>query len=274
MLDLADYHMHTKRCGHARGEMEQYVEEAIRKGLAEIGFSDHLPLVTHRDPGLTMGEEELPRYVEDVLQVREKYPEIAIKLGIEADFVLGYEEKTRRLLEPYDWDYIIGSVHIIDQWEFDDPRHLETWDDKDIDAVYHRYYELLRASAESGLCDIVAHCDLVKKFGHRPQADLRAEFEETAETFQRCGVAVEINTSGWYKPVAEVYPAFPILQILQRYDLPLVISSDAHAPQEVGRDFDRAIEQAQKAGYAETVIFSGREIVERRPLPDPVECQS
>ena len=59
MLNLADYHIHTKRCGHAIGEMEEYVKNAIRKGLREIGFSDHLPLVTGRNPGLTMGEENL-----------------------------------------------------------------------------------------------------------------------------------------------------------------------------------------------------------------------
>ena len=265
-MNLTDYHMHTKRCGHAVGEMEEYVERSIELGLKEIGFSDHLPLVMRRDPELTMADEELPLYVEDVLRLREEYPEIPIRLGIEADFVSGYEEKTRELLGLYDWDYVIGSVHIINHWDFDDPRQIEQWKRENVDEVYHRYYELLGWSARSGLFDIVAHSDLVKKFGHRPQGDLRDVIERTASVFQETGMTIEINTSGLRKPVREMYPAYPLVEVFARYDLPLIISSDAHRPDEVGQDFDRAIECARKAGYRETVVFENRNIVGRLPL--------
>ena len=112
MFNLTDYHIHTARCGHATGEMQEYVEVALRRGLREIGFSDHLPLVNEPNPGLAMDEEKLPRYVEDVLQMREQFPEIPIKLGIEAEFATGCEEKIQRLLELHDWDYVIGSVEL------------------------------------------------------------------------------------------------------------------------------------------------------------------
>lgn len=264
---LTDYHIHTRRCGHAAGEMEEYIEAAIQRGLREIGFSDHLPLVTHRDPELTMGEEELPRYVEDVLRLQDKYRSVLpIKLGVEADFIPGYEEQTLRLLEPYDWDYVIGSVHIISEWEFDDPRRIGEWDDRDVDDVYRCYFDLLRRSAESGLFDIIAHPDLVKKFGHRPQADLREEIERTAETFRKAGVTVEINTSGLRKPVGEMYPAYSIVEVLQQHAVPWVIGSDAHRPEEVGQDFNRAVAWATQAGCRETMVFAGRRVVNRLPL--------
>lgn len=265
----ADYHIHTSRCGHARGEMHEYAESAIERGLTEIGFADHLPLVVQWDPQLTMAEKDLPEYVESVLKLRERYPEIAIRLGIEADYLEGREDDTRALLDRYEWDYVLGSVHMINQWEFDDSRTVELWETQNIDAVYRNYYRLLRRSAESGLFDIIAHCDLVKKFGHRPQANMREEIEQTAQVFQACGVAIEINTSGRHKPVQEMYPSSWIQEIFARREIPLVISSDAHAPEEVGRDFDLAIESAQAAGFKETVLFRQRQIVERRPFPEP-----
>lgn len=267
MLNLADYHIHTKRCGHAVGEMEEYVEVALQRGLREMGFSDHLPLVTHRDPGLTMAEEELPLYVENVMRLREKYPQITIRLGIEADYIEGYEEKTRLLLESYDWDYVIGSVHIISGWEFDHPDGMEEWARRDVDEVYRCYYRLLRQSAQCGLFDIIGHSDLVKKFGHRPHSDMMKEVEQTAQTFRDCGMVVELNTSGLRKPVEEMYPAFSILQVYQKYGLPLLISSDSHQPDEVGQDFDLAMDWARRAGYEETVTFAGRKVEQYLNLP-------
>jgi histidinol-phosphatase (PHP family) len=249
--------------------MHEYVESAIQRGLTEIGFADHLPLVAQWDPQLTMAEKDLPEYVESVLKLRERYPQIAIRLGIEADYLEGREDDTRALLDRYEWDYVLGSVHMINQWEFDDSRTVELWETQNIDAVYRNYYRLLRRSAESGLFDIIAHCDLVKKFGHRPQANMREEIEQTAQVFQACGVAIEINTSGQYKPAREMYPSPWIQEIFARREIPLVISSDAHAPEEVGRDFDLAIESARAAGFKETVLFRQRQIVERRPFPKP-----
>jgi histidinol-phosphatase (PHP family) len=248
--------------------MQDYVEQAIRLGLEEIGFADHLPLVSHRDPELTMGEEELPRYVEEVIQLRAQYPSIPIRLGIEADFLPGWEEKTAALLEPYPWDYVIGSVHILTGWEFDNPKRIEEWDKRDVDEVYHLYFDTLRRSAECGMFDIIGHSDLVKKFGHRPSKDFSGEIEEAAEAFRQAGVAVELNTSGLRKPVGEMYPSVDILKVFGQKNLPLVISSDSHKPEEAGMDFDKAGQLARQVGFTETVLFQGRERVGSLPLPE------
>ncbi len=257
---MIDYHMHTSRCDHADGEMTDYVRKAISCELDEMGFSDHLPLHGDRgkELGLAMALAELPDYVNDVLELRKLFPEIRIKLGIEADYTPDSVSYTKDLLKEHDFDYVIGSVHYIGEWAFDHPGERKTWDSKDVDLVYKEYFELLRKSARTLLFDIIGHCDLVKKFGNRPNHELLEDLENTAKVFKECGVAVEINTSGLRKPVNEIYPSCEILKVYKRFDIPIVFGSDAHTPGDVGRDFDKAISLAAEAGYDEYVTFENR----------------
>jgi histidinol-phosphatase (PHP family) len=184
-LPKVDYHMHTPLCGHAIGQPEEYVAQARRVGLSEIGFSDHAPLVSHEDPRYTMSRSQLPLYHQMIEGVQKKFPDFTIKLGLEADYIPGFEDKTQALLEGYPYDFVIGSIHFIDQWAFDDPDEKIKWRDKEINTVYRDYYKLLRKSAQSGLFDIIGHVDLVKKFGHRASVDLSSEVEETAKVFKK-----------------------------------------------------------------------------------------
>lgn len=260
MTPSIDYHMHTPLCGHAKGEPKEYVEHAIKIGLKEIGFSDHAPLVSHRDPTITMDFNEMPTYYAMIEDVQKKYPQITIKLGLEADFIPGYEHKTKEILAAYPYDYVIGSVHFIGQWGFDDPGQRDGWKSQDINQVYRDYYALLRQSAQTRIFDIMGHVDLVKKFGHRPTEDMSQEIQKTAKVFKECGVAVEINSSGLRKPVAEMYPAQSALQIYCDAGVPLTFGSDAHVPTDVGRDFDKAIALAKAVGYKEHLVFRKRKI--------------
>ena len=260
-LPKVDYHMHTPLCGHAVGLPSQYVEQAIKVGLKEIGFSDHAPLVSHLDPAITMNKQQLPFYHALIEDVKKRFAKkLTIKIGIEADFIPGYEEKTRAILSSYPYDFVIGSIHFIDNWAFDDPDQRVRWKDKDVDTVYRDYYELLRKSAKSGLFDIMGHVDLVKKFGHRPSADLAPEIEKTAKVFKESGVTVEINTSGLRKPVKEIYPSLQDLKIYRAYDVPITFSSDSHDPFDVGRDYDKAWQWAKDAGYSEYRVFRQRKV--------------
>ncbi len=260
MIPLADYHMHTPLCGHAVGQPKEYAEHARKIGLEEIGFSDHAPLVSHEDPRITMNIRQLPEYHKMIEEVRSKYAPLRIKIALEADFIPGYEDKTRAIIQNYPYDYIIGSVHFIGSWGFDNPDDRERWNQENINAVYREYYALLRQSAESGLFDIMGHVDLVKKFGHRATDDMTKEIEKTAKVFKKTGVTVEINTSGLRKPVGEMYPAPQCLQIYQKAGVPLTFGSDAHAPQDVGKDFDKAIVLAKAVGYKEYLIFKQRKV--------------
>ncbi|MFA5087780.1 MAG: histidinol-phosphatase HisJ [Candidatus Omnitrophota bacterium] len=261
MTPICDYHMHTFLCGHADGQPHEYAEQAIKVGLKEIGFSDHAPLLSHRDPSITMDIGQLPEYQRLIEHVRQDYrKKIKIKVGIEADFLPGYENQTKELLAGYPYDYVIGSVHFIKGWAFDNPDEKVGWKQKDTNAVYSEYYDCLRRCAQTGLFDIMAHVDLVKKFGHRPTEDFTGEIEKTAQVFKKCGVVIEINTSGLRKPAKEIYPEPKILKIYREAGVPLTFGSDAHEPADVARDFDKAVQLAKRAGYQKYVLFRRRKI--------------
>ena len=261
-LDLVDYHIHTFRCGHARGEMAAYVERAIRAGLPEMGFSDHIFLYwlppEQRDSELAMTEAEFDTYVEDVLRLRRAYPQITIRLAVEADFILDREATLAGILDRYPWDYVLGSVHFIGDWGVDDSRYLGRYDEWDIDALYEQYFDLVLRAADSGHFDTMAHLDLVKKFGHRARKELSDLYGRVARRLAAAGVAIEVNTAGLYKPVGELYPHLDLLKACCAAGVPATLGSDAHAPEEVARDFPLAIEHLKAAGYERIVAYQGR----------------
>ncbi|MBL8014127.1 MAG: histidinol-phosphatase HisJ [Candidatus Omnitrophica bacterium] len=261
MIPIADYHMHTPLCGHAIGEPEEYIRNGIKSGLKEMGFSDHAPLVSHRDPKITMDFDQLPIYLKMIENVKKQFAnDMIVKIALEADFIPGFEQKTQDIIKEYPYDYIIGSVHFIRTWGFDDPAQRESWSSKDVNQVYHDYYELLRQSARSGLFQIIGHCDLVKKFGHRATENMFDEVKKTAKVFKDSGVAIEINTAGLRKPVKEMYPSLDCLKIYCQSGVPLTFGSDAHAPNEVAKDFDKAIDLAKTAGFKEYLIFKQQKV--------------
>lgn len=267
MNPISDYHMHTPLCGHAEGEPAQYVQQAIKVGLKEIGFSDHAPLLSHKDPTITMDRSQLPVYQHMVESVRKEFEDaIIVRVGIEADFLPGYEDQTKQLLAQYPYDYVIGSVHFIAEWGFDDPIQLKEWNKKDVNIVYRQYYKLLRKSALSRMFDILGHVDLVKKFNFLPTQNMLPEIEENARIFKKTGVVVEINSSGLRKPIKEIYPSPEHLKIYCQAGVPITFGSDAHDPSDVGRDFDQARQLATSAGYKEYVLFEKRKIVRTLPL--------
>ncbi len=256
-----DYHMHTPLCGHATGTPEEYVKQAVKLGLKEIGFSDHAPMVHKPMPGITMTLEELPKYNAMIEDVRQRFAhQISIKIALESDFLPGYESKTKSIIDSYPYDYIIGSVHFIDDWAFDDPACREYWKKYDVNVVYRKYYSLLRQSARTGFFQIIGHCDLPKKFGARPSEDLTDEIKATAKVFKDTGVSIEINTAGLRKPVEEMYPAPDCLKIYRQAGVPLAFGSDAHQPSDLGKDFDKAIDLARSAGYDEYLVFKQKKI--------------
>lgn len=261
MQPLVDYHMHTPLCGHAVGSPREYALQAQKCGLAEIGFSDHAPMFAYPDPRVAMSFEQLPEYLKMIEDVREEFKgKLSIKIALEADYFLGLEAKSKALLSAYPYDYVIGSVHFIGDWPFDNPHDLTRWNKENVDEVYRQYYNLLRKSAQSKLFNIMGHVDLVKKFGHRAQSDMTSEIKKTAEVFKASEVAVEINTAGLRKPVQEMYPSLDALKIYNQAGVPLTFGSDAHDPKDVGADFKKAFELAKAAGYREYLTFKNRKI--------------
>jgi histidinol-phosphatase (PHP family) len=258
---IGDYHVHTHLCGHAEGEPAAYVERAIALGMTEMGIADHLPMFTQWEPGLTMTMEQLDGYVSAVRSLAERYLEIRILLGVEADYMEETEERVGELLARYDFDYVIGSVHFLsDGFGFDHSRNRREIETRGVDAVYRENYRLVACAAGTGLFDVVGHLDLPKKFGHRP-ADavaIAACAQDALSAIAAAGMAIEVNTSGWRKPVGEAYPAAALLASAAALGIPLTFGSDAHAPGDVGADFARAAALARAAGYTATLRLSDR----------------
>lgn len=263
---MLDYHLHTVRCGHAQGRLQEYAERAVALGLAEIGFSDHFPLLHMEDPTLSMGMEQLPEYVREVEELRALYPGLQVRLGIEVDYLPETAERLPTLLDAYPFDYIMGSLHFVDGFGFDDSRNLDGYAGRDLLALWERYFDLLGEAAESDLFDVLAHPDLIKKFGFRPDADVRHLYEACLDRVAATGLAVEVNTGGLRKPVGEMYPSADFLLLCRERDIPLTLGSDAHCPQEVGERFEEALRLLRRVGYGELVRFNGRK---RSYLPLP-----
>lgn len=260
----ADYHTHTPLCRHAEGEPEAFVDAALAAGLTEYGVSDHAPQIPEPFDDWRMSEAELPDYFRWLARARAHAAgRIPVRAGLECDWLPGCEEWIANLTARYPWDYLIGSVHYLQQrdigaWDFDNPKWLERWDGMDLEEIWTAYWREYAAMADSGLFDVLGHPDLVKKFGHRPGGDLDRFYEPVIDAVAASGCAIELNTAGWHKPCAECYPAPRFLELARAAGIPLVISSDSHEPGTLGRDFQAAIAIARAAGFRETVLFEAR----------------
>ncbi len=258
---MFDYHVHTPMCGHARGTMEESVQCALRKGFSEVGIADHLPLLYTDDPTLSMRPEDLPLYVDSVLGLKDRFRErIEVRLGIEADYYPETLVDVVRMLEAHPFDYVIGSVHILGDWIFDDPREEGRYEDVDIDELYIAYLEAEKEMVATGLYDIVGHADLVKKFDRRASIDLTPLYRELLSEMKRMGVCFEVNTAGLRWPVGEIYPEPGFVRLAAELGVPVTLGSDSHCPEDVGRDFDLALELLRDSGYREAATFKGRKI--------------
>ena len=254
---LSDYHMHTPLCRHASGTAAEYVARAKELGLAEIGFSDHSPMPQYFDDWRMLAEE-LPQYFDWIAEARAAAGALPVRLGLEVDWLEGGEAWIENLTARAPWDYLIGSVHYIGAWNFDNPALKQRFTDFGTDEAWERYWKLFANAARSGFFDIMGHPDLIKKFGHRPHGELRRFYEPAVAAVADAGIAIEINTAGLFKDVQEMYPALEFLSLARRAGIPLTINSDAHAPNDVGRAFPAAVRLADSAGYSELVRFAGR----------------
>jgi histidinol-phosphatase (PHP family) len=243
--------------------MEAYVERGIELRLQEIGFADHNPLPDERSANVRMGEAELDYYVERVTELRYRYRgQIDVMLGLEIDYVEGLEDHVAKQVAAYPWDYIIGSIHFLDNacrepsW----PRQSSV----DPHQLYARYFELMRRLVRSGLCDVVAHFDVVKRSGHLPGDREASHIAETLQAIKDAGLCMEINTSGYRHaelPQPQPYPMFSIVEQALALGIPLTVNSDAHAPEQVGLQFATVERFLQRKGCAQLAKFERRKRV-------------
>ena len=268
---LTDYHVHLRPDSvdaspasefFTAANAERYREVARERGIAELGVSEH---VYRFRQALEVWDHELWRHsARDDIDaycafVRE---ETDLRLGIEADFIPGRENRMAALLEAREWDYVVGSIHFIGDGAVDYDRY-DVWAGFDSpEKVWRTYFEWLGEAAASGMFDILAHPDLVKYWGRQrpwPDRDLRHFYELAMEGIASSGVAIEVSTAGLRKPVGEIYPAPAFLEMAIDAGNPIALSSDAHTPADLGRDYDRALELLDGLGVRELAVFDRRE---------------
>jgi histidinol-phosphatase (PHP family) len=263
---IVDYHMHLRNergeIAHDAAAIEPFVETAHAVGVDEIGFTEHVYYFRQTRPLWTVPYHvercvyDIEDYVDAVVTAKERG--LPVKLGLEVDYVPGREEETRALLEPYPWDYLLGSIHWLDDFSTDsEPRLI---DELGVEAGWRRYFEALAGAARSRLFDSLSHPDVIKIFDVRPE---RAAIEELHDGFAAAvaesQIALEVSTAGLHKPVGELYPDPHLLAAARAQGVPVTLASDAHYPELVGRDFGRARELMSSAGYDTITVFEQRQ---------------
>ncbi len=252
---IVDLHNHTPLCNHAEGTIDEYINVAIAKKTKIFGFSDHAPM--DFDPEYRMEFKDMQAYQENVLEAKEQYKDkITILLGYEVDYLKGHMDA--RVLNAK-VDYLIGSVHFIDGWGFDNPEFIGRYKSENIDEIWQKYFDTIEEMAQSRLFDIVGHLDLIKVFKFMPTKDIKKIAKNALLAIKEADMVLEINVAGYRKPIAEAYPSKELLEEAFKLNIPITFASDAHKPEQVGLYNDTVIQLAHEIGFKQCAFFENRE---------------
>jgi histidinol-phosphatase (PHP family) len=268
---LTDLHVHLRKDepntpaseAFTTGNVDRYRAVAEERGIAELGVSEHIyrfrqALDVWQHPfWRAEAKDDLDEYVGFLRDYTD------LRVGIEADFVAGKEDRLANLLDQMELDYVVGSVHFLGDQAVDHDGY-DIWETNAHrpDEVWRRYFDTLGEAARTGLFDILAHPDLVKVWGpHRPRpdGDLRRFYDRAMDGIAETRPSVEVSTAGLRKPVGELYPATAFLEMCLEAGCPVTLSSDAHEPAHVGYGYERALEVLDSLGVRELAVFEGRQ---------------
>lgn len=259
-----DLHTHHYRCGHAEGEIRDYIEAAIAAGLTAIGISDHSPYfgssLEQEQPLIAMGKSEFPIYVAEILKLKEEYAgKIDVLLGIESDFFPEVAELYRAEYAKYPFDYIIGSIHQVNGVSIFNRKRWKKLNGAQKIADKEHYYELIQQSARSGMFQILGHIDAMKG-NYPPFSALKTNAADKAlRVIGEYKLAIEINTSGKTKDCGGWYPADDILERALFHGIDVTFGSDAHKPGRVGEDWNEVCTRLKEIGFREWVYFKQKQ---------------
>lgn len=248
-----------KGCYH-EDWIDLYCQTAKEKGIQEVGIVDHLyrfkETRAYFEKAIDLNEETdlgqkqrhwLDRVMTESMQdfitaihaakVRWRQQGVTLLIGIEADYFVGQEEELAQLLALGEWDYIIGSVHFIDGWGFDNPDVSTLFLKYDLKELYSKFFETIELLVDSQLFDIVAHIDNLKVFNYRVEDEQfnNAWYERITDKLKQANIVTEINSGLRYRyPVAESCPSPAFIKFLTKHQIPITLSSDAHFPDDLG----------------------------------------
>ena len=250
LLLFSDYHMHPQ--GHrvqryTQELLQPWADSARRSGLTDIAFTDH----DRYHAGIDFDE---------INRLRERNPDLRIRAGIELDNDPVHSRAGRKWIEK-NWDkldFVLGSVHFLERADqmFDSvPDGAGQFEGRNIDEMYADYFRRVRELIATGLVDCLAHLDLVKIHGHRPTADIGTLINETLELIRARNLAIELSTAGWRKPVNELYPSDPIIELAVEKGIPFTTASDAHSHVQLGENFAKLADKMDEIGIRRVCIF-------------------
>jgi histidinol-phosphatase (PHP family) len=269
---IVDYHMHLRDeagdIAFTPRAVGPFVETALARGVHEIGFTEHVYYFRQTSEIWDvpyMSERcvyDLDDYVDAVLEA--KRAGLPVKLGLEVDYVGERQARLAELLDPYPFDFTLGSVHWLDGHAVD--MSPGVWELMTLEEGWRRYVDALCELALSNSVNVLAHPDLAKIFGRRPEPRVLAELHERiALAVAAVGIAVEISTAGLRKPVGELYPDAGLLEACARTGTPVTLASDAHEPELVGENFQQALLLARATGCQTVAVFD-RGVLRREQL--------
>jgi histidinol-phosphatase (PHP family) len=252
---LYESHCHTPLCKHANGSPSDYAAVAEQRGLKGIIVTCHGPLPEGMGIEHRMAPEEYERYVELVAAAREEFAgRVDVRLGLESDFLPGYEKWAEQLHARAPLHHVLGSVHM--QMAHYKSRYFKG----DPFAYQQTYFEHLAQSAETGLFDTLAHPDLVKNEAPHEWLFGRIEpyIQRALDRIAKTGVAMELNTSGLNKALPEMNPGPRILALIRERGIPIVLGADAHRPTRVADRYEQALRLLDELGFETVSYFNDR----------------
>jgi histidinol-phosphatase (PHP family) len=264
---IVDYHVHTPYCGHAHGQIIQYIQTAIQKGMSEICFTDHLgryylsKVQKRRYWDWGMNERDLARYFNELSDLKEVFSsQIKIKIGLEIDYIEGAEEILQGIIEKYPLDFCIGSIHCLPRFSW---KHISEIQEYDPELIYKDYFRLVKAALKSKIFHSIAHIDFIWRYVKWPELNKDCVFEEIVDTIKtaaECKTCVEINANGYiWSKANQHHPCDPFdffLEQIKRFNASFTIGSDAHEPFLVGKAFPAIIALLKDKGLNTVCCFT------------------
>lgn len=259
-MEIADLHTHTRLCRHAEGSPEEYLAAALARGERYYGIADHCPFPSGFEPDWRMAELEFPEYRRIVGEMKRKAAGsgLSVLYGIEMDYVPGRRAEIEAKLAPEKMDYVIGSIHCVDGFCFDDPASLPVWESPGMaERIWKGYLRDLKIFVSEWQFQILGHPDLPKKFGYCAERteEFFSSYREIFGIMKERGIALEVNVAGLWNPVKEIYPSADLLRLAREAGLSVTYGSDAHAPSMIGRNYAEALQWAKEAGFDGFSVF-------------------
>ncbi|MWC30226.1 histidinol-phosphatase [Paenibacillus sp. MMS18-CY102] len=260
---MFDLHTHHDRCGHAAGSLEDYIQEAIRKGLPILGISDHSPYFfsweNHPYPQLAMAAAEFDVYIEEAVRLKRAYEQqIELLIGVESDIFSDQIDLYGRKYAQYPIDYVIGSIHFLSSAAIMDALDFNTASEEQQQIAVKRYVEVMMLGIESHWVQIVGHLDGFKR-GYPGFRNLLSPYiDGILKRMADRGVAMEVNTNGMQHACQEWYPSNDVIERALFHGVHITFGSDAHHPERIASDWKRVREALLAIGYKRMVVYKER----------------